>query len=452
MFSRVGRPIALVATFIIVGALGGCAESSQPVATGKGDIRAINAVVTAPEIGFLIEETSLGGMNYKATTAFNKYDDLTYNFNFDMFLPGENDPVRVAIHSLKVVKDQRHTIVLTGTIANPVTLDWEDPARSWADSDTVTELIFAHLAPSVDKIDIYFALTGTQPIVGQDVGSLSNGNRLDPMDFEADEYELILTAAGDPATVLFHSIPIAIAPRTNITIAVFDPDPSITPDMAVSLITIGGVSSAIPDVNFRGQLRLLHGAFGVENFDGFLEDNFNDIVYPDMAFQELSAYAETPRFSNTVTLTPVGNSGATILEEEVNVSRTTKLSAILGGTLADPFLYRAVDDARPLETAPVVRVINLSINVAFVNLYVLDPGTPIDEVLIPTVPLLRALSDTGFFGIPDGPQEMTITAIGESAPIAPPIEVDVAAGDILDIIILDTVDPNVLEILVFDRQ
>ena len=451
MFLRFGRLIALVATLFLIGALGGCAESTQPIATGKGDIRGINAIVTAPEMGFFIEERNLGSMNYKQASGFNKFDDLTFNFNFDMFLPGDAEATRVATHSLDVVADQLHTVILTGTVANPITLDWADPIRSWDDSDTVTEVTFAHLAPGVGDIDVYFVLTGMPPMAGEEIGSLSNGERLAPVDFESDEYDLILTAAGDPTTILFQSIPLATAPRTRVTIAVFESDPSITTAMAVNLINQAGLSSAIPEVNVHGQLRVLHGSFDIENFDGYLNDNLNDVVYPDIGFQELSAYTDLNRFSTNITLTPVGNSGTTIHEGEVNVNRTSKRTVILGGTLAVPFFFLTTDEGRPLETFPVIRIINLAINMNLVNVYIQDPGTSLDDVILPTIPILATGGDSGFFGIAERPQELTITAVGDTTPIAAPIDLDLATGEVADIIILDTVDPDVLEVVIFDR-
>ena len=58
-------------------------DSSLPVATGKGTIRAINANPTSPEIGFLIEERTLDGMNYKGMAQPRRWDDLVYTFNFE---------------------------------------------------------------------------------------------------------------------------------------------------------------------------------------------------------------------------------------------------------------------------------------------------------------------------------------------------------------------------------
>ena len=452
MFSRNRREIAWVATLAVVIAVSSCVESSRPVATGKGDIRGINAVVTAPNINFLIEERSLADMGYKETSGFNNFDDLTYNFNFDVFLPGELTATRVATQSLDVLADHQHTIVVTGTLANPSTVFWDDPVRQWEESETVFEAIFAHLAPSISDLDIYFAPTGTPPLLGAEIGSLTNSARLAGLDFEDGEYELILTPLGDPATILYQSVPIITAARTRVTIAIFDPDPSITGDVAVSLITDSGAASPIPDVNFPAQLRLLHAAFGIENVDGYFDNDFASLIYSAIGFQGLSTYVDVAAATTTLTLTQVGNSGATIHEGDIFVAPTSKRTAVLGGTLAEPFFFLAVDDARPLETFPVVRLINMSVNTDFVNVYLLEPGTPIEDTTLPAFAGFPARFDTGFFGAQEGLQEITLTLVGEITPIATPLILDLANGDIVDIVIVDTVDPTMLEVVVFDSQ
>ena len=452
MFLRIRRLTALVATLAVVIAVSSCVKSSRPVATGKGDIRGINAVVTAPNISFLIEERPLADMGYKETSGFNKFDDLTYNFNFDLFLPGALTATRVATQLVDVLADHQHTVVITGTIANPSTLAWDDPVRQWEESETVFEAIFAHLAASISAIDVYFAPTGTPPLLGAEIGSLASGARLAGMDFADVEYELILTLQGDPATILYQSVPIITTARTRVTIAIFDPDPSNTGDVAVSLIADSGATLPIPDVNFPAQLRVLHAAFGVENVDGYFDRNFASLIYSAIGFQGLATYADVAAVNTTLTLTQVGNSGATIHEGDIFVAPTSKSTAVLGGTLAAPFFFIVVDDARPLETFPVVRLINMSVNTDPVNIYMLEPGTPIEETTLPAFSGFPARFDTGFFGAQVGLQEFTLTLVGETTPIATPLILDLANGDIVDIVIVDTVDPTMLEVVVFDSR
>jgi hypothetical protein len=60
MFLKIRRLFVVVATLAIVTAVSSCAESSRQQATGKGNVRGINGIVTAPDVSFLIEERNLG--------------------------------------------------------------------------------------------------------------------------------------------------------------------------------------------------------------------------------------------------------------------------------------------------------------------------------------------------------------------------------------------------------
>ena len=64
----------------------GCTDgSSLPNPTGKGSVRAINAIPTSPAVEFRIGERVLGLANYKTSTGAALYDDIEYIFNFDVF-------------------------------------------------------------------------------------------------------------------------------------------------------------------------------------------------------------------------------------------------------------------------------------------------------------------------------------------------------------------------------
>lgn len=74
--SIISRPLlALVLTGMLLG--GGCTESQRPTATGKGSIRGVHAIASAPDVSFLIEERALGSLAYRGTTGAQPFDDLT---------------------------------------------------------------------------------------------------------------------------------------------------------------------------------------------------------------------------------------------------------------------------------------------------------------------------------------------------------------------------------------
>ena len=169
-------------------------------------------------------------------------------------------------------------MILTGTIANPTSMSWEEEAREWQDSETVSEIIFTHLAPSMGALDIYFAAPGTVPVAGQAVGTIGYGERLPGIDFEELEYEMVLTPRNDPGTIIYTSAPVNLRQQTRVLFAVFDGDPTLPGNVGVNFLDDGGVSTALPDINFPPQIRTLHAAFGTENFDGYLDDDFTNAV------------------------------------------------------------------------------------------------------------------------------------------------------------------------------
>ncbi len=147
MFSMIRRLLVLVATLTVVATVSGCAESTREQATGEGNIRGINAIVTAPLVSFLIEERVLGNVDFKGNSGFSVFDDLHYNFNFDLLRPGILEADRLTTQLIDVIADTEYTVVLTGTIANPSSFFWEDPIREWSGTETVFEIVFAHLTP-----------------------------------------------------------------------------------------------------------------------------------------------------------------------------------------------------------------------------------------------------------------------------------------------------------------
>ena len=59
--------IRLILAFIAIFGIAACGgDTAFPQATGKGTIRAINAITTSPEFGFLIEERFLSGVSFQA--------------------------------------------------------------------------------------------------------------------------------------------------------------------------------------------------------------------------------------------------------------------------------------------------------------------------------------------------------------------------------------------------
>jgi hypothetical protein len=118
----------------------------------------------------------------------------------------------------------------------------------------------------------------------------------------------------------------------------------------------------------------------------------------------------------------------------------------------DPSFNFLLDNGRPVETFPLVRLLNASFNTDALDIYILEPGTPIDDDAFALIRSIPTGIDTGFADLPVGMRELTATLAGESTPISAPLVLDLANGDVFDIVVVDTVDPNVVELVLFESQ
>jgi hypothetical protein len=144
--------LPMLALILITAACGG--DSNLPEATGKAAVRAINAVKTAPDLAFRIEERTIGDIGYQNSSRLVEYDDLDYTFNFDVRYTGDDLPTRIASQYIDFVAGQEYTLILSGTLANPELGFWEIAQREFAADETVFQIRFSHNSEFLELTDL----------------------------------------------------------------------------------------------------------------------------------------------------------------------------------------------------------------------------------------------------------------------------------------------------------
>jgi hypothetical protein len=438
----------LLVTGIAGAMLAACSETSLPEATGKGTINMLNAMAASPDVGFLIEERFLGSVGFKATLGEQPFDDLSYNFNFEANLPGDGGIERIATHFIDMAADTNYTLVLTGSVTAPVITQWESPDRDWEGDETVFELGIAHLSPALGDVDVYVGLTGTAPVLGEERARLSYGEQMPLIDLEAENYEVIITARDDPATILHQSHDTFISARLTYLIGIFEAAPSITSNIAVRLISDAGLSSGLPDVNTQPTLRTVHAAFGTGNFDIIRgEDLTVPPIYTNLGFGESTGDLPVPEGIELYSYTDVGNIGVIINAESQLVSRGSRTTTVVTG-LPGTELTRIIvnENRRSVESFPKFRVVHAAANFPALDLYLVDRGADITD-LNPTLANLPWAFGNDFAAQTAGNFDLVLTMPGEKTIVAGPLMLDLADGDVTEAIFLDTVDPVVANII-----
>jgi len=421
-------------------------DSNFPVATGKASIRAINGVKTSPTANFLIEERGIGAATYRQITARSSFDDLSYNFNFDVGYAGELERRRVASVFVDVVMDLEYIFVLTGTLADPDILIWETVTREFTGTETVFEARFAHTADSLNGVDYYFAAPGVDPVAGEEAGTLKFGDVLPSIDFEAGDYVLTITSKGKPGQVLYESATTTFSEATQYIITSFDGDGNTFAPITGRAYTSGGSSGtiAMADVNYPPTLDFVNGSLAIDTVDIYDDKSLTSLIIADHAYTDVSDELVFPAGNNRFLYTPTALLSPVLIDQKIRLDDGVRGRSVAYGPTDGLLLIPYIPDRRSIETAAKLHLFNAAINYDFLNVYVVEADTTI-EGKIPA----HALFETGTAGtaltLRAGSFDLYFTSFGDQEPVAGPIRIDVEIGDVLGGMIFDTDDPAVLE-------
>ncbi len=424
----------------------GCTETQREEATGEGTIRGIHAIATAPEVNFLIEERSLSTLSYRSITAAQVFDDLVYNFNFDIRFPGDTAPRRLATVSADIQPDTDYVFALTGTVDSPSIVVWETPERSFEEGETLFQSSVGHLAPGSGDLDVYLAPPGTAPAAGQARGTLAFGDMLPPFDAESGDWVLTVTAAGDPAAVLFRSGTQAIEERSTLLFTILDADPSVTSQLVVQRSVNGGSPGRLGDSRFPPTRQFFHAASGTAAIDVVADDDFAAPIVSGLAFGQVSPDVAVPAGTTTYAVTQAGNPGAILHDEEDSTVANSRSMSFIAGPPGELELVTFATDRRPVPRIAKLRATLVSANFEEADIYVLESGTDIADAS-PGFRSMKTLTSTGYLQLAPGSYDLTVTVAGEKTIAAGPLTLDLTGGDIAEFALIDTPDPNLLDIV-----
>ncbi len=435
---------------LITAACGG--DSQLPEATGKASIRAINAIKTAPDVAFRIEERTILEVGYQKSSNLAEYDDLDYTFNFDVRYTGEDSPRRIASQYIDFVADQEYTLLLSGTLANPELTLWEIAQRDFAADETLFQLRFSHNSEflGLTDLDFYLAPIGVIPAAGEAVSSVAFGDLSPPMDIEAGTYVLTITSANDAADILYTSDEINFAATTNLIISPFDATSSRTSDFTVHILGSQAGSTEIADSTTQATVQFLHASYDLDTVNIYDDELLTSQVLADHMYTDLSPEIPISAGDNTFRYTPTTGSPVLVQGDLLAVAGVRYRFLVAGVNTA--FATTAlIPDTRSLETTAKLLVAQASNNFDYMEFYIVDSGEMVDDtnrlerILTASFPNIAA-------GLPAGDYDIYVTDFEPTDILAGPIPLSVVLGDVVDIMIFDDpMDPAVLDLQILSN-
>lgn len=437
------RRLAGLAAIVI--AIAGCAgESALPQATGKGTIRAINAAKGSPTVAFLIEERALDAMAYKSESPGRQWDDFEYNFNFEATLAGDLQPTRIANELVKIEPNRDYTFVFSGSVTAPSIRIWEADSPDFDEGDTVFQSRLAHLAAGLGDLDFYFDAPGVAPVSGAARGTIGYGEILPPLEAEAGEYVLTVTAAGDPSDIVYQSNTVTYGAQTAFVIPLFEGDELEAAPYTARGFNLNGGTIVMPDARIPATVRLYQASSDLAAADVYSDEGLTELVVANHAFGDVTGDLPTVTGDSALYYTPAGNTGAILFEGPLQVTLAGSRNAFVvygTGTERQSLTYRP--DRRSVSTTVRLSAINAASNHELLDLYVADAGAGFENA----VP--RAILPLGFppstIQLSPGSHDIYLTVGNEDTIVTGPVGVDVALGDAVETVVFDVTDPSAAE-------
>ena len=438
-------------TFLLIACLGALtvaactSDSSLPTPTGKGSIRALNAILASPDIGFLIEERSLGSLGYNQSTTQTRFDDFEYNFNFEVFLPGALERDRVATFAHKLEADRNDIFVLTGNPLSPTISVWSTPAREWTETDTVLEIRFAHVIVAEDDIDIYLDEAVTPAVAANKVATLSYGQISEVSDVAEGTYTVTITVAGDIDAVLYQSFNVNLFPRSTQVVAAMAGDENDASPIVINVMSDVSNDRIFPDSGAEQTVRFFHTARALQATDIFDDDMLTNLKFSNLEYGNASGDVAVSNEAETYYYTPTGST-ATILHEATNQTPLGRHSNLYVVGPADDYAsYAFLPDRASVSIYAKVQFFNAALDTGTVDVYIKVADDPLVDEDRPVIFALRYPSPSPIQALATGSYDIYITPLTEKTLLADPLRLDVVNGEIVDLILLDTDTPGVIE-------
>ena len=450
--------LTITITFTL-GACGGRDEVAFPDPTGKGSIRMINAIKASPDITFKIQERFLATADYRSITNLSEYDDLQYIFNFEVNYAGATSATRFATKSLKMIIDTQQTILLSGTLEDPLVTVWETPKQNFEDGDLTFKVRFAHTAESYGNLDIYFVPQGEAPSLGEAIGTLAFGEILPSVNLIAGGYVLTLTEAGLPGNIVFKSDSVSFLPGTQYTITPFDGGENTSaPIIVKSYSTQSGVGNhveaAILDANFPSKSEFIHASLTMNSVDIY-DESITSTSLPWVSghnFKDVTNEVTLPLGSDPFVYVPAGLIAPELINFVINEDGGIRARTLAVGSNNEFRASTYLPDRRPLDTAAKLQIYNSNTNFSALDIYIVEADTLIDEQS-PIITELPKTTPTSAALLPAGNYDIFLTESSEKTILAGPIRLDAELGDVFGGIIYDMVDPAILEfVLITENQ
>ena len=404
--------------------------------TETANIQVLHASPDAPAVNILLNGvTVVSELDYKAGTGQLERSVGTYSVAVDGLLADGTTTTVIGPVDLTFDADTTYSIAAVGPVSaiEPVVLSQPRTPVSAGSA----RLFVLHGAASAPEVDVFVTTPGADLTASAPTGTFEFKGTIGPAEVGAGDYQIRVTPAGDPTTVVYDSGTVNLADGNDLFITAV---PSTNAGAApISLVAqTGDGSIEILDSATPASLRVFHTSPDAPAVDVVVNDDFAAPLIPNLSFPDFVGYVNVPAADYNVKVTPAGNMGVIVIDADLTLDAGQAYDVLAVDTLAaiEPLVLN--DDPRPVATEAKVRIVHASPTAQDVDIYVMAPGTDINDA-DPVFEVIPFKASTGYVSLPAGSYDVAVTPTGSKTAAIGPATFDFSDGDVLTVVARDNV-------------
>ena len=436
--------LRLVASFGLVCAallLAGCDEGRQ--APGRVTVQVVNAAPGFGSLAFQREQDSSRGaeMPFKDAQAF-VYDADTYDFYVIERTLRDADPGRTWTFAPTLEEKTNYLFVLTEVAGEIQPIVIATPTPPAADA----QILVMNAAGSLPAMDLYLERPGVGIAGATPRGTFNPQEHLTPPPLPSGDYELFLTAAGNPADVILKSPQFNLPSSTTSAIVVVADSGQTT--ARASALLLQSVPIVLFDVNAPSELRAINGATDQAPRDLAVNSQFSPPLFPAIPFAAPTAHTPLTVGASTINVTPVGDPGVLELTSPYTAAIGQRATILFSGPAGALLPIFVADDLRPFNREAKLRSMNVAPTFLAVDFVITSPdGDPTQP--IPVAQLFPpGVSD--YVPLYPDDYDLYLLQAGTTTVLSGRTRISVAAGGIYSALAIDGPNTATLNLRLLD--
>jgi hypothetical protein len=424
-------------------ALAGCDSGRQ--APGKVAVRVAHVAPGFAELQFRREQTSPATLAFKGAQEVS-YDADTYDFYVEERSLDGTTPGRTWTFARQLTENNAYTIVLTelGGEVSPVVLEYPTVGANDA------QIVALHAAPGAPALDLYLERPGVGLAGATPRGTFSLQEQIAPRTLPSGEYEIYLTPAGNPSSLVLASASVTLPSGGTSTLIVTPEAGEGTAPLSVLLLS--AAPATIYDRNATAELRVINAANDGAPRDVALNGQFSPPAFAAVPYGGVpTAYTAIPVASaQPLQVTPAGNPGVLEIDQALSTVLAQRSTMLFTG---DPGALTSVvvaDDRRRLNNEAKLRLYNAASQfvTTFMDFVIVPTGA--DPNLYAPLSVLVPPGASPILPLVPGSYELYLRQTSTTTYMSGPTPITISAGGIYGIIALNGPDTATATVVLFD--